>query len=512
MSVVCAGYQKVPGSESHLEHHTDLKCQARDWHHTQKYFPRKSMASVQDFSENLVIEVKLEHQSKYYSQVGVTLYGKVCFFHIEDVKDSYISAKEKAQLIKMFDAESLNHIIAVTFCVVSDDLRHNPAFVQHVNDKVVLPYIKEHIMVPERDYFRSDGAPTQFDNATQYLWVSNSKQNTGVATDLTLHCTCHGNDKVDPEMGTAKTTVKSVLITETPENATEVRIYGYKGVAETLLKAGYETPKESLMKKKGRGIKRRHVMTVSAADVNQNITKGKTVDGSKVCRQFTCVNDPLSCRVRRRGCHECEGCMRLDPEDLANSGEQPCKRQKLCGKLPEIIQLEMDDTQSTTRVTRGKSAVESATQAEVLSRTADVGDMICASASGVPFIIGIVRTKATVAAADTTSIETGNVKAGALVLEVTKLEPILVSSMEMQVTDRKLTVPASTVKLVKMEAKVNEGNRAAIDSLEGVTKSSASSSIEENLERYFVRFKEKDRVTFSADTRTPPKNAELQNP
>ena len=308
------GFSKT--EEGHLDHHTDLKCQSRDWHRTQTHFPRRSMASVQDFSENLTIEVKLEHQSKYYSQLGVTLYGKVCFFHVEDIRDSYMSRKDKDEFIEMCGREGLNHIVAVTLCAVSDDLRHNPAFVQHVNDKVFLPLIKSVILIeaPENDYFRCDGSPTQFDNATQYVWVSRSQAETGVRTDLTLHCTCHGKDKCDPEMGAAKTIVKKVLLTENVENATDVRIYDYKGVADTLVKEGYETPKDSILKKKGRGIYKRHVLAISAADVNQNIPRGKTVKGSKVCRQFTCVNDPMSVRIRRRACHECGGCLRLDPE------------------------------------------------------------------------------------------------------------------------------------------------------------------------------------------------------
>ena len=57
------------------EHHADAKWQAADWALVQKTFPPSTFVSVQDFSENLAIEVKMEHQSKYYAQVGVTLYA-----------------------------------------------------------------------------------------------------------------------------------------------------------------------------------------------------------------------------------------------------------------------------------------------------------------------------------------------------------------------------------------------------------------------------------------------------
>ena len=103
----------------------------------QENLPRKYFASVQDFSENLALEVAMEHliQSKYYTQVGVTLYGAVLLFNIEDVQDSFIERAgwgSRAAIIDHFNCRHLPHIIYVTMCVVSDDLKYNPAFVQHV--------------------------------------------------------------------------------------------------------------------------------------------------------------------------------------------------------------------------------------------------------------------------------------------------------------------------------------------------------------------------------------------
>jgi hypothetical protein len=162
-----------------------------------------AFAAVQDFSGNLTIEAKMEHQSKYYSQAGITLYGKVCFFYIGDLRDSYMSKDSKKEHKGTLDKANLPHIPAVTLIAASDDLRHNPAFIQHADDKVFLPYITDVIMErkPKRAYERSDGAPAQFDNQTQYIWISRSEENSGLQRDWRLHCTCHGKDKVDPELG-----------------------------------------------------------------------------------------------------------------------------------------------------------------------------------------------------------------------------------------------------------------------------------------------------------------------
>ena len=128
---------------------------------------------------------------------------------MEDVKDSFLESAgfgTREQLIAMFDREELPHIIQVTVCIVSDDLRHNPAFVQHANDKVISPWVKNTVMEEEPlgHLARSDGAPTQFDNCHQYVWISKHQDRIGWKLDWSLHCSCHGKDKVDPELGTAK--------------------------------------------------------------------------------------------------------------------------------------------------------------------------------------------------------------------------------------------------------------------------------------------------------------------
>ena len=79
-------------------HHCDMAWQRRDWVHLQNNFPKGSFIYVSDFSENFTIEVKNEHQSKYYSQVPVTLYGVVATFWITDVKDAYLPAEKRRRL------------------------------------------------------------------------------------------------------------------------------------------------------------------------------------------------------------------------------------------------------------------------------------------------------------------------------------------------------------------------------------------------------------------------------
>jgi hypothetical protein len=64
----------------------------------------------------------------------------------------------------------------------------------------------------------SDGAPTQFDNVTKYLWISYQQAMHGIEIDWTLFCPCHGKNKVDSENGAAKNLVLSEMLTETDVN------------------------------------------------------------------------------------------------------------------------------------------------------------------------------------------------------------------------------------------------------------------------------------------------------
>lgn len=149
--------------------------------------------------------------------------------------------------------------------------------------------------------------------------------------------------------------------------------------------------------------------------------------------------------------------------------------------------------QAPARVTRSTAA---ASNGEALAATAELGDVVCAAAKDgpTPYLVGVVAAKAELAKENSSSIETGNVKEGTLALVVTKLEPVTVGSMTMEVTDRQLIVPASSIRVVKMEATVAEANRAAINQLEGVSTAAKQSTGD-------VRYKERDRVTFSNDTR-----------
>jgi hypothetical protein len=118
-----------------IPHCVDMKWQQRDWRWVKRHFPRGTWACVQDFSENYTVEVAMEHQSKYYHNISVTLYGIIGYFHIDDLRDSFASAAKRNEMKDACISAGKAPIISVALVFIFNDLRRNQAFVQFVSDK-----------------------------------------------------------------------------------------------------------------------------------------------------------------------------------------------------------------------------------------------------------------------------------------------------------------------------------------------------------------------------------------
>jgi hypothetical protein len=388
-------------------HHCDMVWQRKDWVHVQKNFPKGSWIYVCDYSENLTLEVKNEHQSKYCSQVPVTLYGVVATFWIADVRESYLPPDVTTRLKAELKAAGKPEQINVTFAHVSDDTRHNQAFVQHCHlltqEAVCKTILKKK---PTACYARSDGAPTQFANATQHYFIGLHNHTTRCCPlDWSIHCSCHGKDRVDPEMGLLKNMIRRHLLTETIENITEVpslpplllhstprlnqhrnsthvnalffvllcnskvRIQDYEGARKKLVELGADKPNDGVPT--AGGVYRREIVSVPAIGLGsprQNIPRGIGIGASKD-RQFTdqnCGPENLPykketaqhsiVRMRRRSCHFCKCCMRLDPTDNANQGDNGCEYGDICGPANNVVKVPKEKSK-TSRITRSQSGV-----------------------------------------------------------------------------------------------------------------------------------------------------------
>ena len=109
-----------------------------------------------------------------------------------------------------------------TVLIVSSDLVHGPAAVHCFDEIFLTPFMKENKAAElsswEVLFADSDGTPTQFDNASQYLWISYQQAKNSIKMNWTLIDPCHEKKKVDPENGAAKNLVLSEMLTETDVN------------------------------------------------------------------------------------------------------------------------------------------------------------------------------------------------------------------------------------------------------------------------------------------------------
>ena len=68
------------------------------------------------------------------------MYMVVVWYHIDDA--TQMPAVEREQVRAAYESAGLPPIIVETLAFVSADLKHDNAFVRHVNDKFVLPYMQ----------------------------------------------------------------------------------------------------------------------------------------------------------------------------------------------------------------------------------------------------------------------------------------------------------------------------------------------------------------------------------
>ena len=191
----------------YIQHHDLSKHQDRDWERQRTCFPRGTFVSTQDYSENYHHEAKKEYQSAYFVEIGSTVYGMVIRVHLADIgteaelaargMDPVVTDAERVQLEALFEQLGEPAILTISHIVMSSDLLHDAAMVQHCNDKVLMPWmerIKAGGVKWVRHHARSDGCKAQFKCGTQFLWISSNHERHGTSLEWNFFCSCHGKD------------------------------------------------------------------------------------------------------------------------------------------------------------------------------------------------------------------------------------------------------------------------------------------------------------------------------
>ena len=114
--------------------HQVAKLQGEDMRYIKTHPRRGFVCDVEDFSQNGNIKPKREHVSRYFSDVGYTLYGLILTGHLDDFKN--ITLTDREQLRDYLTKKGLPLCITESHLVISADLTHDAAAVMHFNDKL----------------------------------------------------------------------------------------------------------------------------------------------------------------------------------------------------------------------------------------------------------------------------------------------------------------------------------------------------------------------------------------
>lgn len=159
-----------------MHHHDVGKWQDDEFAWLKGHVPLGETFEIEDFGENYHIERKREHQAYYFSEVGVTPHGCMQRMRVEDLSDGYLGGpEERGKLMELFAKQNKPAIVLIAHIVISEDLVHDNAFVQHVNSNIVWPWLLS-VLAQGRIIYRrticTDGAPSQYKLADQIPWLS----------------------------------------------------------------------------------------------------------------------------------------------------------------------------------------------------------------------------------------------------------------------------------------------------------------------------------------------------
>ena len=451
--------------------HHDLACwQDQDWQHLKCEFPRGSFVSVQDFAENIHHIVRMEPQSKYWTIVSSTLYMVVLRFHLDDV--NHIPPEEKAELHAAFAAAGLPPIIVETHAFVSPDTVHDSAFVRHINDAFIIPYVNS-IGNFHTHYARSDGCKGQFKQAQIFKWVTESVDRNGIRLDWSFFCSCHGKCDCDGEGGSIKNAIDNYenhgaqnglhVVHKLPDAVSVVQWGNHGSPADSPhgAHAGLARPPGKLTAKLKRGksnsIYRRifHLVPNDGPNrVPRKTAPEVKLEGSASRHSFVCTSElghdkKGHIQWRERSCHQCEGCWKGLPTSKGG-----CPNVERCGKSSQQeLKVGSLPTTSLARALRTGDAIP----LDKMLTELELNQMVVVFIKGnehEPWMLARLCEAGAVAAraADVTEAkELGfTIKPGAQVLRLQKFEPFEAGSRKFAECKVNLVVPTCALRRHKL--------------------------------------------------------------
>jgi len=141
----------------------------------------------------------------------------VFLFRVEDLQVGKFfggDEAEKQKLLDLFNKEwKALPVVKVSVIIISPDLKHDNAMVQHIHDKVLIPWLKQHVVNPETftaQLVFSDGGPAHYKLSDHVFWISTQKSKHDIHVRWNFMAPGHGKTGLILREEVAKSLVRNI--------------------------------------------------------------------------------------------------------------------------------------------------------------------------------------------------------------------------------------------------------------------------------------------------------------
>lgn len=174
-----------------IVHNFRARWQSEQFRECLKTFPRGTIVSSIDFSENYTFLVQNEIQSQHWDNKQVTLLIHVTYRHREDAESIEATVGLPVKAARVSAQDTSRDIIADYHFYISDDNNHDTLFVQHCMDQHWEWMADQGIHV-DQHWVWSDGAASQFKACRPFYYVSRYYSRHGARMKWFFHASGHG--------------------------------------------------------------------------------------------------------------------------------------------------------------------------------------------------------------------------------------------------------------------------------------------------------------------------------
>lgn len=181
--------QVLSKMESFLVHNFRSRWQSEQFKLCLKSFPRGTIVSSIDFSENYTFKCQNEIQTQHWDNRQITLLIHVTYRHREDSSSLEAAVGRSVQMAQ--DNTGERDIIADYHFYISDDNAHDTLFVQHCMD-LHAGWMKDEGISFQQHLVWSDGAASQFKSCRPFYYISRYYKQHGARMKWFFHASGHG--------------------------------------------------------------------------------------------------------------------------------------------------------------------------------------------------------------------------------------------------------------------------------------------------------------------------------